>query len=153
MPRRKKIIKYSFLAILSAILIWVIHFAWVSFPIISGFGAKQMCSCMFVSGRTKESIDTGELGDIPFILGTYKPDLKDSSVTGNVWGMAKRKAIYRKGIGCTLINDITEKELRGQTFNIPPPPLVNTDTIPWPYGDRIADTIPAGVNTEKLNAV
>jgi len=148
----KEIIVYSSLAILAAVLIWAIRYAWVSFPIISGFGAKQMCSCMFVSGRTKESIDTSELGDIPFTLGTYKPDMKDSSVTGSVWGMARKKAIYRKGIGCTLVNNITEKELRAQTFNIPAPPAGNTDTIPWPYGDRIADTIPAGINTEKLNA-
>jgi CubicO group peptidase (beta-lactamase class C family) len=152
MPNRKKIIKYSFLVALLAILIWVIHYAWVSFPIISGFGAKQMCSCMFISGRTQESIDTSELGDIPFTLGTYNADMEDSSVTGSIWGMAKKKAIYRKGIGCTLINDITEKELRAQTFNIPPPPLVNADTIAWPYGDRIADTILAGMDTKKLNA-
>ncbi len=150
MPDRKKIFRYSSLLILAAVLIWVIHYAWISFPIISGFGAKQMCSCMFVSGRTKESIDTSELADFPFTLGTYKPDMKDSSVTGSIWGMAKKKAIYRKGIGCTLINDITEKELRSQTFAIPSPP-VNTDSAPFPYGDKV-DTIPAGINKEKLNA-
>jgi hypothetical protein len=50
-------------------LIWVIHYAWISFPIISGFGAKQICSCMFVSGRTQESIDTSDLGDFPLPLG------------------------------------------------------------------------------------
>jgi hypothetical protein len=87
----RKIFKYSLLLTLAAILIWAIHYAWISFPIISGFGAKQMCSCMFVSGRTEESIDTNDLGDFPFTLGTYKPNLKDSSVAGKygVWQKEK----------------------------------------------------------------
>ncbi len=152
MTARKKIFRYSTLAILLVVLIWIIHYAWISFPIISGFGAKQKCSCMFVSARTQESIDANELAEFPFTLGKYKLNLADSSVTGSVWGMAKRKAIYRKGVGCTLINDTSEKELRGRTFEIPSPPAVNTDTILWPYGDKIIDAIPPIINKEKLNA-
>ena len=79
-------------------------------------------------------------------------NLSDSSVTSSVWGMAKKKAIYRKGTGCTLINDITENELRSQVFSIPAPPLLNTDTIPWPYGDKTADTIPSAIDKNKLEA-
>ncbi len=131
-------------------LIWVIHYAWTSFPIISGFDAKQICSCMFVSGRDTKDLDTSEMADFPFSLGEYEVDMKDSSVKGTVWGMAKRKAIYRKGIGCTLINDITGQELRSQVFSIPPPPLLNTDTMSWPYGDKIADSIPSEINKDKL---
>lgn len=60
--------------------------------------------------------------------------MNDSSVTASVWGMAKQKAIYRKNIGCTLINDITEEKLRSQVFLIPSTPPLNTDTILFPYG-------------------
>lgn len=152
MPNRKKIIRYSFLLTLTAILAWTIHYAWTSFPLISGYGAKQMCSCLFVSQRTKESIDTSEFADFPFTIGTYKTDMNDSSVTGSVWGMAKRKAIYKKGVGCTLINDITEKEVREQTFAIPFPSFIKRDSLPWPYGEKITDTIPVDINVQKLNA-
>jgi CubicO group peptidase (beta-lactamase class C family) len=148
----KKIIIRSLLIILVAALAWAIHYAWISFPIISSFGAKQICSCMFVSGRNKTGIENQELEGLPSLLGNYEVNRKDSSVTGTVWGMAKKKAVYRKGIGCTVINDITEKELRSQVFTIPSPPLINTNAIPWPYGDKIADTIPASLDESKLKA-
>jgi len=148
----KKIITRSLLLLLAIALAWVIHYAWTSFPIVSGFDAKQVCSCVFVSGRTKESIDTGEMGQFPFSLGKYEIDMQDSSVTASVWGMAKRKAIYRKGVGCTLINDISEQELRSQVFSIPPPPVQNTDSMAWPLGDKLNDTIPAGIDMEMLKA-
>jgi len=76
--------------------------------------------------------------------------MQDSSVTATVWGMAKQKAIYRKGIGCTLINDVTEQQLRSQVFSIPAPPSENADTVPWPYGDKLPDTIPSNINIKKL---
>ncbi len=148
----KKIIIYSLALVVVSSLVWAIHYAWVSFPIISGFGAKEMCSCMFVSGRSKTDMDTSEFAEIPYNLGKYEPDMKDSSVTGTVFGMAKKKAIYRKGIGCTLINEIAEEALKAQLFSIPPPPVINTDSMPWPYGDRIGDTVVAGVNKQRLKA-
>jgi hypothetical protein len=149
----KKIITRSLLLILAIALAWFIHYARTSFPIVSGFDAKQVCSCVFVSDRTKESIDTAEMGQFPFSLGKYEINMQDSSVTAHVWGMAKRKAIYRKGIGCTLINDISEPDLRSQVFSIPPPPVQNTDSIAWPLGDKLAGAIAAGIDTGMLKKV
>ena len=148
----KKIICSSVVVIVLIALAWAVHYAWVSFPIISGFDAKQVCSCVFVAHMNKQDIDTNEMAEFPFSLAKYKIDMNDSSVTATVWGMAKRKAIYRKNIGCTLIYDINEDKLRSQIFSIPSPPAFNTDTIPFPYGDKIADSIPSNINTDKLNA-
>ncbi|MEO6456242.1 MAG: serine hydrolase [Ginsengibacter sp.] len=129
-----------------------VHYAWVSFPIISGFDAKQMCSCVFVSGRDQKDLDTSEFSGFPLSLAKNEVSFHDSSVTSTVLGMAKKKAFYRKGIGCTLINDVAEKELRAQVFSIPPAPLVNTYTIPWPNGDKIIDSISSTLNKDKLRA-
>ena len=148
----KKIIIRSLLVIVLIALAWVVHYAWVSFPIISGFDAKQVCTCIFVSKRTKESIDTAEMSQYPFSLAKYEINMQDSSVTATVLGMAKRKAIYRKGIGCTLINDIPEQQIRAQFFSIPSPPALNTDTIPFPDGDKLADTFPSNIDKDKLQA-
>ncbi len=148
----KKIIKRSFFVILAFVLGWVVHYAWVSFPIVSGFGAKQLCSAVFVSGRDKDDVLKNELADFPLSLGTYTVNMEDSSVTGTVFGMAKKKAIYRRGIGATVINNFTEKEVRAQSFNIPPPTTVNQDTIAWPMGNKFTDTFPAHINKEKLQA-
>ncbi|MGZ6519725.1 MAG: serine hydrolase domain-containing protein, partial [Bacteroidia bacterium] len=133
-------------------LAWVIHFAWISFPVISGYNAKQMCTCVFISGRDPKDIDTSDLGELPLNIASNKVNYNDSSVISTVWGMATKKAIYRKGIGCTLINDITEQQLRSQSFDIPAPPFQNTDSIEWPYGDKIADTFPLAINKNKLSA-
>lgn len=78
--------------------------------------------------------------------------MQDSSVTVSVMGLAKRKAIFRKNIGCTLISNTTEKELRSQVFDIPPPPVQNTDLIPFPFGDKVVDSVPSGINISILKA-
>jgi CubicO group peptidase (beta-lactamase class C family) len=148
----KKILLRSLLVIAVIVLVWTVHFAWVSFPIISGFDAKQVCTCIFVSGRTKASIDTAEMSEYPFNLAKYEISMQDSSVTASVFGFAKRKAIYRKGIGCTLINDLTEAQVRSQVFSIPPPIAINPDSVLFPLGDKINDTIPPGIDITKLNA-
>ena len=146
---RRSIKRLSLIVIFLGLL-WVMHYAWVSFPIITGYSAKQMCTCVFVSQRDKQDVDTSDLADFPFKLAGNKVDYQDSSVTTSIWGMAKKKAIYRKGVGCTLINDISEQQLRSQSFTIPVPPLQNTDTIVWPNGDKIVDTFPLAINKNRL---
>ncbi len=148
----KKNIRRLSLVVILIVLAWVIHYAWISFPIISGYDAKQMCTCIFVSERNEKDIESSDLADFPFKLASNKVDYVDSSVTSTILGMAKKKAIYRKGIGCTLINDIDEKELRSQVFLIPAPPSQNMDTISWPYGDKLDDTISPAIDKKKLDA-
>ena len=131
---------------------WGIHYAWVSFPIISGYNAKQMCTCVFVSGRDPKDIDTSDLGELPLSIASNKVNYEDSSVTSTVWGTASKKAIYRSGVGCTLINDISEKQLRSQSLEIPVSTVYNADSIAWPEGDKIVDTFPAAINKPKLQA-
>ena len=148
---KKKFLRVLLIVII-IVLAWVIHYAWISFPIISGYNAKQMCTCVFVSERDQKDIETNELADFPLNIATNKVNYQDSSVTSTVWGFATKTAIYRKGMGCTLINDITEQQLHSQSFQIPVSTLQNTDTIAWPYGDKIADSFPTAINKIKLNA-
>ncbi|HYJ38997.1 MAG TPA: serine hydrolase, partial [Chitinophagaceae bacterium] len=121
------------------------------FPIIAGFGAKNLCSCMFVSGRLESDVKQEELGGFPFSLGSYEVDMTDSSVTGRVWGVAKRRAIFRKGLGCTLVNDFSESTIRQQSFDLGHELPGNPDSIPWPDGDLLTDSFPTDVNRAQLN--
>ncbi len=148
----KKYLRRLLLVVILVAVVWGIRYAWVSFPIISGYNAKQMCTCVFVSGRDSKDIDTSDLGELPLSIATNKVDYGDSSVTSTVWGMAAKKAVYRSGIGCTLINDISEKQLRSQSFSIPVSSVQNADSIAWPNGDKIADTFPLAINKNKLQA-
>lgn len=150
--RKKRIILRTLLLLVIAALGYGIYYCWVSFPIVSGFGAKNLCSCVFLSGRSEEDVIKNELGDFPTTLASYSVNRTDSTVTATVWGMAKQKAIYRAGIGCTLLNDFDEANVRAQQFIIPPPPAIHTDTIAWPMGDKLRDTFPAGVNKATLDA-
>jgi CubicO group peptidase (beta-lactamase class C family) len=147
----KRIVVRSLFILSLAILGYVFYYGWRSFPIIAGFGAKDLCSCMFVGGRTEADVKQEELGDFPFTLGKYEVNLKDSSVTGRVWGMARRKAIYRQGLGCTLVNDIDESSLRKQSIDAERMFKGNPDSIPWPDGDLLRDSFPVDMDQNALN--
>jgi CubicO group peptidase (beta-lactamase class C family) len=146
----KKILRVVLL-MLAVTLGYGIWYCWRAFPIISGFGAKNLASGIFLQHRNPDSIINQELSFFPASLASYDINTKDSSVTASVWGLAKSKAIYRPGIGCTLVNGLSEEEIRKQHFNIPAPPLENRDTIAWPYGEKIADAASAVIDTMQLN--
>jgi CubicO group peptidase (beta-lactamase class C family) len=148
----RKLLKRALLLILLLALAFGIRYAWVSFPLISGYNAKNMCSCLFVSGRKEADVRKQDLNFFPQSLGSIHVDWKDSTVTGSVWGMAKKKAIYRTGLGCTLVNELSENETREQRFNLPAAALWNADTINWPVGDRVVDSTPQGVDQKLLDS-
>lgn len=147
----RKIVVRSFLFILLAALAFGIFYAWRAFPIISGYGAKNLCSCVFLSGRDPQDVIKNELGFSPMSLATFSINMQDSSATGSVFGFAKRKAIFRSGLGCSLLNGITEKEFRYQSFNTIPRLVVNQDSILWPNGDMLPEKKPEGINYTQLN--
>ncbi len=147
----RKIIIRTFLILFLLIIIFGVRYAWRAFPIISGYGSKNMCSAIFLQHRNPTDILREDLGDFPLSLGTFTVNEKDSSVTGSVWGFAKRKTIFRKGVGCTLINGFSEAEIKAQPFYIPAAPVVNMDSIAWPYGDKNTDSISSKINREQLN--
>jgi CubicO group peptidase (beta-lactamase class C family) len=114
--KTKRIVKRIFLLVLLAVLAYVVYFCWTGFPVITGYSAKNACSCTFIQGRTKESIEKEELGEFPISLSNIEINTRDSSVTATVLGLAKRKAIYRSGFGCTVVNEVPEASLRAQNF-------------------------------------
>jgi hypothetical protein len=114
-------------------------------PIISGYGCKILCSGVFVSGRTPESVIRDDLGSFPLNLGTYTVDRADSSVTGSVLGMATRVALYRSGLGATLVSGMTEETLKEQRVERTGLTGFGSDTIDWPMGDRVRSGDTAGL--------
>lgn len=139
----KRIIALIFFILLS----YAIYYGWQAFPIISGYSAKNLCSCVMLAGRDPENVIKNELGGFPIRLANFSVDYTDSSASASVFGLAKRKAIYRKGLGCTLIVEMSEEELRSQQITRARKPSINQDTIAWPAGNfnSTADTIKADV--------
>jgi CubicO group peptidase (beta-lactamase class C family) len=153
--RIRKIIKKAFLFTLAVIFAYLISWVWRAAPIITGYGAKNLCSCVMLAGRDPQDVIKHELGGVPIRFGNFTVDYKDSSATGALFGLAKRKAIYRKRLGCSLIAGIGETEFRMQKVTLPIRPPLDQDTIPWPSGNRgIPDRVVVDALTgdpEKLN--
>lgn len=134
---------------LCATVLYAVYYGWRAAPILTAYGAKVMCSCVFLGDRDAQSVRDYELKRFPVSLGTYHLDTDDSSATGSILGLARKKAIYRKGLGCTIVNEISEAELRNQNFRTTTT-LVDPDTIPWPIGDKLREAQPDGVNMKQL---
>ena len=117
-------------------LSYLVYYCWNAFPILTGYSAKMACSCMYLGDRTLKSVEEQELGNFPLKLASVKV-LPDSSVVATVAGMAKQIAVYRPGLGCTLVNEITKEALKKQVWQLPAVPELDPDTIDWPMGDRI----------------
>ena len=147
----KKIFFGSLLVIVSAGLSYGIYYASQAFPILAGYGAKNLCSCVTLGGRQPEDVIKNELGGGILKLGSFEWHAEDSSATASVLGFAKRKAIYRKGLGCTLMNEVEEQDLRNQKFIVATPPSINQDTINWPMGNLIKDSLIVGIDYQKIN--
>ena len=145
----KKVLRIVLL-MLAVTLAYGVWYCWRAFPIISGFGAKNLASAVFLQHRNADSVIKQELSFFPVSYASYEINTADSSVTASVFGLAKSKAIYRTGLGCTLVNGLSEAEIRNQHFTIPQPPLQNRDTIAWPYGEMITDAPPANIDTVQL---
>lgn len=146
-------IKVVFIWILVIAGGYLLYFCWNMFPVISGYGAKTLCSCAYIQGRPEKEIIEQELGTLLGKIGSFALNPKDSSASGRVLFFAKKKAIFRKGLGCTLVNGLEEETLRAQKFQGKPAYAVNQDTIAWPNGNALPDSIPNGVNKEKLDAL
>ena len=146
-----KIFKRSLLIILLLIIGYAGQYAWRALPILSGYGAKDICSCVFVAGRDPKDVIDNELNSLPLKLGSFNVSYSDSTANGSVFGLASRKAIYRKGLGCTLVAEMSEEELRNQKINIYHSKSISTDTIAWPMGDKLPDSVSKKVNIERLS--
>ncbi len=147
---RKKIF-YSIVFLLITLSIALVT-SWVyqAAPVASAYGAKLVCSGFYLQHHDPQQVISENLAKFPFTWFNYTLNRKDSSVSGSLWGFAKRKAIYRSGFGATLVNDTSEAAIRNQKLTPAAGALRNTDTIPWPNGDLLPDTLPTGINLPVL---
>lgn len=150
---RWKKVKRVLLIAAFLLLAYTVYYCWNSFPVLTGYGAKTLCSSVFISGRNAEDVQSQDLDFFPVNLASFKVDRNDSSATCSMFGFTKRKAIYRSGLGATLINGFTEEEIRAQHFKLAAPVDINTDTISWPMGDKLADSFPARIDSLHLAQV
>ena len=146
-----KIVKRAIQVVILLILAAEFYVGWQAFPILSGYGAKITCSCVMLAGRPVDDVVKNELGSFPLSLGSYRVDHNDSSASASVLGLAGRKAIYRRGLGCTLVVECDENEVRDQKMALPQAPRFDPDSVEWPAGNRIA-VAPPEFDAKKLRS-
>lgn len=135
LPKSSALMKKK-LRIIGVILLLLIGYVvFTNYPkldLISGFSAKSMASGHFIDHRSQQTIESGD-NDIDLVrLAKNKIDEKENYATSSVYGLKERKAIYREGLGVTLIND---------DFDVAKPYLVPKRTktnvnLPYPYGNN-----------------
>lgn len=138
----KKIIVRTLLLLIIGAVAYGTYYAWLAVPIITAYSAKNTCSCVFLSNRTLDDVKANELGSFPLKLGSVRVDREQASVTSSVFGLGQRKAVYREGLGCTIVSEVDERELLSQHPNLPKPPPVDQDTVQWPTGNLPPDSLP-----------
>jgi CubicO group peptidase (beta-lactamase class C family) len=135
-----------------ALVAFMLYFGCTTYPkldLISGFSAKSVASGHFIDNRSLKTIQQGD-NDIPKI-DWAKNTINDSekNVTATVYGLKERKAIYREGLGATLINDDFDVT---KPYNVPKRTKLHNN-LPFPYGNNEPkDTVFSNINYEKLNA-
>lgn len=151
MKNLKRILLYALLLGV-VILSYAGYSYYPKLELISGFAAKNICSCMFIDQREPEFTQNNDNNFSPVKMAHSSVDLNKKTATATVFGLKSRTAIYREGLGCVLIpkhmdpNDILKAEK--------PERILTPETLPYPYGDAPQkDTIFSTVNYEQINQV
>ncbi|CAF0885536.1 unnamed protein product [Rotaria sordida] len=118
------------LSVVILLFAYGIHYCWLLLPIINGYGAKYMCSSIFIVGYSERQQRTEDLDMFPMKYVTFTVNTNDLSVSASLFRFAQRKAIYRNGLGAILISELTEDQIHAQTFNKPISPDIDQDNIP-----------------------
>ncbi|HWU39796.1 MAG TPA: serine hydrolase, partial [Candidatus Acidoferrum sp.] len=117
-------------------------------PIATAYSAKRLCSCVFVSQREPAAVLREELRWYGYV--NLDVDYTRKEVAGSILGVAKRKAVFREGLGCTLAIGVTEDELRSQAADLKAARW-DRSIEPWPEGDRVQTNLfPAILDIQRL---
>lgn len=141
----KKILKFG-IAPLLIIGIGIVIYNYPRLDIITGFSAKSVCSCTFEADRDLESIEKGDTNFSPINLAANEINFDDKSVTSSIFGMKKRTAIYKQGVGCVLVPESFKDKILFK-----PNRKINQINLPYPYGNQPQkDTIFNNLNYKAL---
>lgn len=150
MKTGKKVL-YGFLVILLLAITGGAIYINSLLPIITGYAAKNLCSDVFISRRQPSDVESTDLNFSFIKYVKNKVDFSEKSVTSRfLW--KRSKAIYREGLGVTLVRDIPEESIRNRSFMKKSVPEYSRDTIPWPLGNLLNDSV-TGIDTSSLGRI
>jgi len=118
--------------------------------IATGFTAKNICSGYFISGFNPLSIAKEALQPIDdaFKHVSFDVDKSNKAVTADIIGLFERRAIYRDGLGCTLLavgQDALNTEITPLEFTKP------STHEPWPLGLAAIEQADKAIDYKRLD--
>jgi len=154
MNTHKKKLIWGFIILITLLLFgYGDYYLWRLLSAGAGIEAKIMCSSVFISNRTPDSVLNEDLHHkVNYIR--LEVDAVNQSVTATAFGVITRQAVYREGLGSTLLAGITREQLLSLTKVDYRKKPSGKKGLPWPDGDIVPDDeLPPGIDINKLNAV
>ena len=150
--KKGKLFPIILVVILLSGVAFYVYYLTPSLKIASGYTAKYVCSATFVSGLEEDVINI----DLDLFLVNkvkYTINYEEKYVEASLFGLGKHRAYYYQtedNCGCNLNIDKSNRKLSGKS---PLNKNLILDTIAWPYGDKLRDTVFEGVDVEKIKRI
>jgi CubicO group peptidase (beta-lactamase class C family) len=144
--------KQNFKILVLVLFTFLVYYAYINYPLdlVSGFSAKSVASAHFIDNRAQEMIENEDNAISIIFLASNKIDEYKKFATASVFGLKKRKAIYREGLGATLINDDFDVS---KSYEVPKRTKIKNN-LSFPYGNQEQkDTVFININYQKLEKV
>lgn len=120
----------------------------------SGFMAQTLCDGLFISGRDPQSLlDEDLTGKGYELLVFFQPEIAEQTkrVSASAFGLGRQTAIFREGLGCTLLDGRSEAELEAEAAGLSSPPDPQNKDALWPDGEKVElGSLPGGVDGAAL---
>jgi CubicO group peptidase (beta-lactamase class C family) len=138
------------LAAFIVVLAVIIGINYEKLNILSGYAAKNASSVLFLADRSFESLQDQDNNFSPINLASVQYSEQEQSASASVFGLMKRTAINRPGLGSALLTEGFDPSTQLPVPNRKQPELSES----FPYGNgRDKDSLMAGVDYERLRAV
>lgn len=136
------------LVLVVLVLGFIVYINYPKLNIITGFSAKNVCSCIFEADRSLETVEMGDNNFEPVNYATNKINYDQNSVTSTVLGLKSRTAVFKDGFGCILLSEDCSKE----TSPLPMPNrVVVPNNSPYPLGrGEAVDTVFTKIDYDQL---
>ncbi len=119
---------------------YVLRYAGRVISVASAFYAKTLCSGVLLAQRSEDDVVKQDvLADMSFGLRHLHREIyRDRGLVSiTTLGMGERLALFRPGLGCTLVTDTSVEALREQARDFTPPAPAPRSSALWPEGARV----------------
>ena len=150
MKSRNKLILGALAAGAIMLLAYGGYYFWHIAHVAAAYKAKILCSSVFISKREPATVLREDLENFQQIGAEVVFEQQHVNASA-LLGLVRQRAIFRDGLGCTLVIGVSEDQLRGQALSPPHASQQVAEGLPWPRGDQEAEVeFPAGVDETKL---